>query len=45
MYIHSIWNGAFGPNKPPLDNINDYENKSVFYHIKNKSKFKKKKLQ
>ena len=26
--------GAFGPNRPPLDSIQDYENKSVFYHVK-----------
>ena len=36
--------GAFGPNKPPIDNINEYENKSVFYNIKNKSIFNKKKI-
>lgn len=25
--------GAFGPNRPPIDNIKDYENKSVFYMV------------
>ena len=32
-------NGAFGPNKPPLNGIEEYENKSIFYHITNKSIF------
>lgn len=34
--------GAFGPNKPPLDNINEFENKSVFYLVSDKNKFKDK---
>lgn len=25
--------GAFGPNRPPLENIETYENKSVFYSV------------
>ncbi len=37
-------NGAFGPNKPPLDNIEEYEEKSVFYHIKDKSMFNNKRI-
>ena len=37
-------NGAFGPNKPPLEGIEEYENKSIFYHISNKSIFKNKKI-
>ncbi len=37
-------NGAFGPNKPPLDNIEEYEGKSVFYHINDKSIFKNKRV-
>ncbi len=37
-------NGAFGPNKPPILNIEEYEDKSIFYHIKDKSIFKKKKI-
>ena len=32
-------NGAFGPNKPPIKNIEKFENKSVFYSVKNKSIF------
>ncbi|AAU03972.1 NAD(P)/FAD-dependent oxidoreductase [Rickettsia typhi] len=31
--------GAFGPNKPPLANIEDFEGKSIFYFINDKSKF------
>ena len=42
--IIAAGNGAFGPNKPPLQNIESYENKTVFYHIKDKSIFKKKKV-
>ena len=34
--------GAFGPNKPPLKDIDKYENKSIFYSIKNKSNLKDK---
>ena len=30
-------NGAFGPNKPPIINIEKFEDKSVFYSVKNKS--------
>lgn len=36
--------GAFGPNRPPLENIEKYENKSVFYFVKNKELFRDKKL-
>ena len=32
-------NGAFGPNKPPIKNIEKFEDKSVFYSVKNKSIF------
>ncbi|MFK8040258.1 MAG: NAD(P)/FAD-dependent oxidoreductase [Rickettsiaceae bacterium] len=31
--------GAFGPNRPPLDGIEDYEDKSVFYFIRNPDSF------
>ena len=40
--IIAAGNGAFGPNKPPLKNIDSFENKTIFYHIRDKSKFKKK---
>jgi thioredoxin reductase (NADPH) len=31
--------GAFGPNRPPLDNIRDFEGKSVFYAVRNRALF------
>ena len=31
--------GAFGPNRPPLDNLADYEGKSVFYLVRSKQDF------
>ena len=31
--------GAFGPNKPPLDGLEDYEGKSVFYLVKRRQDF------
>ena len=34
--------GAFGPNKPPIKDIENYEKKSVFYNIKDQSLFKDK---
>jgi thioredoxin reductase (NADPH) len=34
--------GAFGPNRPPLENIEHHEGKSVFYAIRDKSIFKDK---
>jgi len=40
--IIAAGNGAFGPNRPPLKNIDSFENKTIFYHIRDKSKFKKK---
>lgn len=36
--------GAFGPKKPPLENIEAYENKSIFYFIKNKEMFRDKRV-
>jgi thioredoxin reductase (NADPH) len=32
--------GAFGPNRPPLDQIEDYEGKSVFYLVKRREDFR-----
>ena len=32
--------GSFVPRKPPIENIDQYENKSVFYAVKNKAIFK-----
>lgn len=36
--------GAFGPNRPPLKNIEEYEGKSIFYSIKSKALFADKKV-
>ena len=36
--------GAFGPNKPPIDNITDYEGKSVFYMVKRRDDFANKNI-
>lgn len=36
--------GSFGPNRPPLKNIEIYEGKSVFYMVKNRMAFAGKKI-
>ena len=36
--------GIFGPNKPPLNRIEEFEGKSVFYNINQISDFKNKKI-
>lgn len=36
--------GAFKYNRPPIPNINEFENKSVFYSVKDKNMFTRKKL-
>jgi len=36
--------GAFGPNRPPLDNIRDFENTSVFYMVRQKEDFRDKRV-
>lgn len=36
--------GSFGPNRPPLDNIEEYEGKSIFYHVSKKDQFKGKNI-
>ncbi len=36
--------GAFGPNKPPLERLEEFENKSVFYMVKRKEDFRGKKV-
>jgi thioredoxin reductase (NADPH) len=36
--------GAFGPNRPPLEGIEDYEGKSIFYFVKNREDFRDKHL-
>ena len=39
MYICLCREWCFGPNKPPINNIEKFENKSVFYSVKNASIF------
>jgi thioredoxin reductase (NADPH) len=34
--------GAFGPNRPPLENIEEFEGKSIFYYVKNRDDFRDK---
>ena len=34
--------GAFGPNRPPLENIEDYEQTSVFYMVRRREDFRDK---
>lgn len=36
--------GAFGPNRPPMENLEAYEGKSVFYMVKSKQAFKDKRV-
>lgn len=36
--------GSFVPRRPPIENIEMFENKSVFYAIRNKSQLKNKKI-
>lgn len=37
--IIAVGGGSFGPNRPPLENIEKYEDKSVFYMVNNKKQF------
>jgi thioredoxin reductase (NADPH) len=36
--------GAFGPNRPPLENLEDYEGKSVFYLVTQKESLRGKRI-
>src|SRR5271156_2459961 len=36
--------GAFGPNRPPLENLEQYEGKSVFYMVGKREDFRGKKV-
>ncbi len=36
--------GAFGPNRPPLENIESYEGKSIFYMVSKREAFAGKKI-
>ncbi|ANC34327.1 ferredoxin--NADP(+) reductase [Anaplasma phagocytophilum str. Norway variant2] len=42
--IVAAGSGGFGPNRPPLDGIMEYENKSVFYNVSQMATFKNKKV-
>lgn len=42
--IIAAGSGAFGPNRPPLAGIEEYEGKSIFYSVPNKAKFAGKKV-
>ena len=42
--IIAAGNGAFGPNKPPLGGLDEYENKTLFYNVRDKSIFEKKSI-
>ncbi|MGX6960642.1 MAG: NAD(P)/FAD-dependent oxidoreductase [Rickettsia endosymbiont of Pentastiridius leporinus] len=44
VIIIAAGSGSFGPNKPPLTNIEDFENKSVFYFVNNRSSFANKNI-
>jgi thioredoxin reductase (NADPH) len=36
--------GAFGPNRPPLDHLAEYEGKSIFYLVKRREDFRGKRI-
>lgn len=36
--------GAFGPNRPPIENLSNYENVCVFYACRNKEQFRGKNI-
>jgi thioredoxin reductase (NADPH) len=36
--------GAFGPNRPPLDDIEHYEGTSILYHVRNRDLFRNKRV-
>lgn len=36
--------GAFGPNRPPLEDIEEFEGKSVFYSVASRARFVEKKV-
>ena len=40
VIIIAAGSGAFGPNKPPLHDIERYENKTVFYAVNNQNIFR-----
>lgn len=36
--------GSFGPNRPPLEGLEDFEEKSIFYYVKNREYFRGRRL-
>lgn len=36
--------GAFGPNRPPLDGLEAFEGKSIFYYVKSREDFRGKRI-
>ena len=44
MTIIAAGAGAFGPNRPPLENLQEFENKSVFYMVRRKEDFRDKRV-
>lgn len=40
--IIAIGGGSFGPNRPPLEGIQDFEEQSIFYMVNNKERFRNK---
>ncbi len=44
VLIIAAGSGAFVPKKPPIKNIEDFENKTVFYSVKSREIFKGKKI-
>jgi thioredoxin reductase (NADPH) len=36
--------GAFGPNRPPIDGLHEYEGKSVFYMVRRREDFRDKRV-
>jgi len=42
--INAAGSGAFGPNRPPLDRLEEFEGQSVFYSVRNRDQFADKKI-
>lgn len=42
--IIAAGSGAFGPNRPPLEGLGEYEGKSIFYAVRHMQKFAGKKI-
>lgn len=44
VIIIAAGSGSFGPNRPPLENIEKYEGKSIFYYVKKMQDFQGKRI-